>query len=517
MALTVRLLALAYTKFFDLRQNQTNQMHTPLQNAVRNLHQCKTVHTAGCVTHRQARERNKQVPDEVVSLRKDGVDFFSLSSELVLPFQWSVLEMIHREWVLCDCDPASPCFSASRCHEAARYRRAPLVPEKLLMPNLAGARKMVRWVGTNEPFMVDAIVSILRSTCSSVGAKFVDSGMNEGMWTVLAAAFGCRPIGIEPQPQCISSVQAALQVNRLSAVILNAMLAPTDTAVTIDTSQPCFGGKQMLADVNGENDPSGGETAEATKFGARVGSIRLDSLKQLFKPQAHVELWHLDVEGAEIKVLRSASRLFAAGKIKRVIFEVSHLLWSRFGIASIGEGYRELKSIFTGWTCTWACNDLPFPWQPVPLKRVYCAWPWNQNYDLGYGLFDVFCVAPGVDRIWNSTTRFSHLVVSAPSLHAPPASHMPHTNKSASSPPPPGAIARASSPSNLLLLERGDQQMARKHESFRRTSPQHNSRLNATGSSPPPPINMPALSPPPGCRATGGSFSLRSLLRLFAC
>lgn len=320
---------------------------------------------------------------------------FSISKELALPTKPMELDTdrVSWKWVGCDCSAASPCFSRSRCDALSTHRRVPSVPLSLRMPDLPATRAMVRWMGTNEPFMVDAITSILRAACSTSDAVFVDSGMNEGMWTVLGAHFGCHTIGIEPQPQCLPPVREALRINGLSARVVNAMLAPTDVSVSIDTSAPCHGGFQP---------PNGSGRAWGPRH-ERVESFRLDDLDELKDPRTHVALWHLDVEGAEIPVLRSAARLLATRRIERILFEVSLKRWGRFGIASKQAGLDELRAMFAGWTCTWACNGRPFPWTPVPRFQVYCAPPWNEHSDLGWGLFDVFCVAPGIVPMWNAT------------------------------------------------------------------------------------------------------------------
>ena len=97
-------------------------------------------------------------------------------------------------------------------------------------------------------------------------------------------------------------------------------------------------------------------------------------------------------------VLRSAAGLFARNKIKRVMVELAHHHWFKYGIASMDEGYAELRTIFHGWHCVWACNGSPFPWTPLTrLGVLRCATPWTNWSDLGWGLFDVFCVAPGAE------------------------------------------------------------------------------------------------------------------------
>ena len=325
------------------------------------------------------------------------VAFFSLSEELALPTKPIELDTnrVPWKWVGCNCNLSSPCFSKARCDALATHRRVRSVPIALRMPDVEDTRAMVRWMGTNEPFMVDAITSILRAACPTAGALFVDSGMNEGMWTLLGAHFSCHTIGIEPQPQCIPPVMAALEHHGLGARVINAFLAPSPMTAGVDTFAPCHGGFQPSALAHAPRD--------STPRHSSVASLRLDELEELKDPNTSIVLWHLDVEGAEIPVLRSAAKLFAARRIERVLFEVSLKRWGKFGITSKQEGLDELRALFVGWTCTWACTGHPFPWRPVARRALYCASPWNVHSDLGWGLFDVYCVAPGVDPLWNAT------------------------------------------------------------------------------------------------------------------
>ena len=191
---------------------------------------------------------------------------------------------------------------------------------------------------------------------------------------------------------CLSQLSTAKWSGVSKSVLQKLTSAPHSRS--IDTSAPCFGGFQPS---NGT-----GRTSRNSRH-AQVGSLRLDDLAELRDAHASIALWHLDVEGVEIPVLRSAARLFAARKIERVIFEISLKQWGKFGVYSKKAGLDELKKLFEGWTCTWACNGRLFPWTPVARREVYCAPPWNEYSDLGWGLFDVYCVAPGVDPVWNAT------------------------------------------------------------------------------------------------------------------
>lgn len=370
------------------------------------LRHCVTMHPSGCFSRREAdRQNQKALRNLSVAFTKDGINYFTLGKELAqagpkavdLTFSYNMTTggVSHKEWVACDCDAASHCYSKSRCDALAHYGRIPSVPDSLVMPDIgyghsSSTRSMVRFMATQEPFMLDAFLRVFRATCATADGFFVDSGANEGMWTLLAAALGCSAIAIEPQPQCHKSIATSLEANHLSAHMLNALLAPDNVTVMIDTSKPCFGGYQGL---NAEP-----KTPPRSQSLVAVHSMRLDQLPQLTTTTSRIELWHVDVEGAEVMVLRSAAGLFARNKIKRVMVELAHHHWFKYGIASMDEGYAELRTIFHGWHCVWACNGSPFPWTPLTrLGVLRCATPWTNWSDLGWGLFDVFCVAPGAE------------------------------------------------------------------------------------------------------------------------
>ena len=44
----------------------------------------------------------------------------------------------------------------------------------------------------------------------------VDSGANEGTWTLLAAAHGCRAVAVEPQHECVRMLRAAASASEVS-------------------------------------------------------------------------------------------------------------------------------------------------------------------------------------------------------------------------------------------------------------------------------------------------------------
>ena len=57
--------------------------------------------------------------------------------------------------------------------------------------------------------LLEKFTSVWREACTTDAALFVDSGCNEGAWSLLAAAHGCRVLSVDPQPQCAELVAAA--------------------------------------------------------------------------------------------------------------------------------------------------------------------------------------------------------------------------------------------------------------------------------------------------------------------
>ena len=52
------------------------------------------------------------------------------------------------------------------------------------------SKEVTDWVLSSEAKIVEEIISIFSRTCSN-GGIFVDSGANEGLWSLIAAKYGC--------------------------------------------------------------------------------------------------------------------------------------------------------------------------------------------------------------------------------------------------------------------------------------------------------------------------------------
>ena len=233
----------------------------------------------------------------------------------------------------------------------------------------------------------------------------VDSGANEGMWSILAGAHGgCSVLAIEPQPSCVRLVNSSLLKNaahldgRVS--LLPRLLSPTPQVLEMSVLSECDGGgtftrEGMINSVGKFIPMSPGVERKLQKV--PVPSTRLDEVSVLQGKHKIIELWHLDVEGAELLALRSAERLFAERRIRRVMVEVTTSKWRSFGIEEQA-GLAELQHIFEGWTCTVGCNKAPYSWKSGNLGVCdnHAGSRSPQAYQGTLVALDVYCLAPGL-------------------------------------------------------------------------------------------------------------------------
>ena len=327
--------------------------------------------------------------------------------------------------------PGSLLQSDAACHSqwACKYRHnasalPAYLPPSLRLANLqAEGNKttldIVKYQLKYEPFMFELIGNILARECqprtgadgTAQRAVFVDSGANEGMWSVLAGALGCHVIAVEPQPRCRQWLHVSLALNPLaeSNVHVWGHFLSTDARTTLSVSPDSCDGGERFSTAGGDGATAsyhdGAKTQPATPR-VRITSRRLDASEFLEEnAEARVVLWHLDTEGAEVPVLRSAADLFERQQIDRVVFEMTPRVWAQYNV-SVRDAYAELAQRFDGWRCVWACTGAAIAdWRAEGARVEHalkggkkghgglCRAPWNRQA----GAVDVYCVRKGVE------------------------------------------------------------------------------------------------------------------------
>lgn len=294
---------------------------------------------------------------------------------------------------------SSSLFAASGLH-------LPLAPQSIFMPDYPVLNhSVVELVGYQERWVRERFLKLFRTGCGhrpqphrpdahgpsrgSGDFLFVDSGSNEGTWSLLAAAHGCKVISIDPQQLCIDLLTAAADRSGLSHAIEThrAIIAPLamhrgELMVPIDQ---CHGTAEFKAALN--------EVSDVTREGRqylRRKTVRVPvsptSMDALIGSGRSVSLWHLDVEGAEVPVLLSAARLFRERRVRRVLLEFipmrctlrtyypasphvrrCHITYPMHSIHVLAgpaqkvvqaEALPKLAALFAGWQCAVVCPEV---------------------------------------------------------------------------------------------------------------------------------------------------------------
>ena len=277
------------------------------------------------------------------------------------------------------------------------------LPQDIVLPNTAELRWMWMWLRGYEAQHLALVSAVLRSACAGGGdPTLVDSGANEGTWTLLAAAFGCHAVAVEPQPLCVRELRRTLARNaalKPRVTIHQNMLWPHVTSALFRTSGSCSGDASFVPESDGANSSS--FVRSTSRHGGAVpGRVHSRSLDAIFgahvRRSAQILLWHVDVEGAEMRVLDSASSLFAAGRIERVLVELMAERWAKVGVR-LESGLAVGRRLFAGWACVVTCTGEPFRWrEPLygsPARRRRCD---ERLQGKPWVLFavDVYCVHP---------------------------------------------------------------------------------------------------------------------------
>jgi FkbM family methyltransferase len=132
------------------------------------------------------------------------------------------------------------------------------------------------------------------------GATFIDVGANEGVYSIFAAARvgpKGRVIAVEPSPREIASLRGSLALNpKLKVSVVEAALGQANSWAELHVLDFAHAGENALA-------PFASLTPDANR--RAVPTMSLDSLVQRL-PDGKVDVVKIDVEGAELDVLRGA-------------------------------------------------------------------------------------------------------------------------------------------------------------------------------------------------------------------
>jgi len=158
------------------------------------------------------------------------------------------------------------------------------------------------------------------------GDLFVDVGANVGYFSLLAASRGADVIAFEPNPDCCAQIESNAALNGYERIEAR-RLAVSDTR-----------GEGVLFQGPAEN--SGGASLKVGQGPSlRVSTDTLDAQLDACKPT----LVKIDVEGAEVRVLRGAASMLGSSAPPDVICEISE-----FSLMELGSSKDELFGLMSG-------------------------------------------------------------------------------------------------------------------------------------------------------------------------
>ena len=243
-------------------------------------------------------------------------------------------------------------------------------------------KPQVTWVLAKEQHVIQKFMGVFQHHCQNKHAIFVDSGANDGMWSLLAAAHQCTAVAVDPQLLCLNLLAAAAYKTHLPLQLHQTLLSDQSFTTQVRGDE-CSGTAQF---------PASGASLDAFDFksskhppllpSTRMVNVSSSRLDKLIERDGTVVLWHIDVEGAEIAVLRSAKKLFRSQRIKRVMLEWVPERWHRFGV-DIDEGIRFARNLFRHWKCLNACHPErgPIVWSQW-RRRGSCADIWCVHWSV---------------------------------------------------------------------------------------------------------------------------------------
>jgi len=191
------------------------------------------------------------------------------------------------------------------------------------------------WCMANERFQVDSFVAEL--TNRSGHCTVIDVGMNDGFYTMLSAAMGCKVYAFEVQQMCVEIAYDFVARNHFEDTV-NIFHQPVSAhngeAIAIPHFEACDGGFSFSgAFANATNGTRIGHLNLPVRAKPVLRAIALDT----FVPSGTViEILKIDTEGHESQVLQGALGLYKSRAIRRTWLEAfptgSSRAWSSYAV-----------------------------------------------------------------------------------------------------------------------------------------------------------------------------------------
>lgn len=190
--------------------------------------------------------------------------------------------------------------------------------------------------------MEDALLSRLIGSVRA-GDVFFDIGANIGVISILAAKKASnrhiRIHAFEPEPRNAAELRRNVSLNRLDENV-----AVHEVAIGAANGRVSFR-------VSGEEGEGSHSMVAVERGQGHSISVALHTLDDFCTDSGvFPDVLKIDVEGAEMDVLRGAENLFAAGKVREIVVEIHPAMLGRLGLSS-DDIYKFLGA--RGFGCSW--------------------------------------------------------------------------------------------------------------------------------------------------------------------
>lgn len=176
-----------------------------------------------------------------------------------------------------------------------------------------------------EKIAMDFFLSVLHKSRAHLHAYVLDMGINDGYLSALAASYGYGVICADGQPECVRNFNFAVSLNGWERIeVHNKIVSSVEKTFEIPNGI-CGGASNYQA---AEANIGGYHGAWSALNGTTtVSSITVDNMVG----DRDVLYWHLDAEGSEMDILKSARKLISEKRLRYLSME---FIPSRFGVKS---------------------------------------------------------------------------------------------------------------------------------------------------------------------------------------
>jgi len=234
------------------------------------------------------------------------------------------------------------------------------------------------------------IIQILRYVLKTemppeVDRVVVDMGINDGYMSSLSAAYGHYVVSVDAQPECVRLFEFARVINGWKNVEVHNKLVLSEPKKMHIPNGVCGGGSRFQGKEPLINTDRGSKSLDITGS-TEVSSTTVD----LLVPTKTVVFFHLDVEGAELSVLQSASQVLSEKRLIHLVWEFAPHRWAAERDASLAL----VEKLMSSFTCL-DVRSVSLPVESFPENESEVIKDWYTFYEeleLKKVITDLWCL-----------------------------------------------------------------------------------------------------------------------------